>query len=78
MRNRIQGTIFFFVALIFMVFVTYNIDIIQHRRSHTRVYRIPRENHTGWSTGNKIKRTQGPFISRHAQLRARVDIDGEL
>ena len=76
MRNRIQGTIFFFVALIFMVFVTYNIDIIQHRRSHTRVYRIPRENHTGWSTGNKIKRTQ--FISRHAQLRARVDIDGEL
>ncbi len=76
MRNRIQGTIFFFVALIFMIFVTYNIDIIQHRRSHTRVYRIPRENHTGWSTGNKIKRTL--FISRHAQLRARVDIDGEL
>ena len=76
MRNRIQGTIFFFVALIFMIFVTYNIDIIQHRRSHTRVYRIPRENHTGWSTGTKIKRTQ--FISRHAQLRARVDIDGEL
>ena len=69
MRNRIH--IFFFVALIFMVFVTYNIDIIQHRRSHVRNYRIPRENHTGWSTGNKI-------ISRHAQLRARVGIDGEL
>ena len=74
MINRIH--IFFFIALIFMVFVTYNIDIIQHRRSHVRNYRIPRENHTGWSTGNKIKRTQ--FISRHAQLRARVDIDGEL
>jgi hypothetical protein len=72
MRNRIQGTIFFFVALIFMVFVAYNIDIIQHRRSHVRNYRIPRENHTGWSTG----KTQ--FISRHAQLRARVGIDGEL
>ena len=71
MRNRIQGTIFFFVALIFMIFVTYNIDIIQHRRSHTRVYRIPRENYTGWSTGNKIN-------SRHAQYRARVGIDGEL
>ncbi len=77
MRNRIQGTIFFFVALIFMVFVTYNIDIIQHRRSHTRVYRIPRENHTGWSTGNtQFKRTL--FNSRHAQYRARVGIDGEL
>lgn len=72
MRNRIQGTIFFFVALIFMIFVAYNIDIIQHRRSHTRVYRIPRENRTGWSAG----KTQ--FISRHAQLRARVGIDGEL
>jgi hypothetical protein len=71
MRNRIQGTIFFFVALIFMVFVTYNIDIIQHRRSHTRVYRIPRENHTGWSAGKDFK-------MRHAQLRARVGIDGEL
>ena len=69
MRNRIH--IFFFVALIFMVFVVYNIDFIQHRRSHTRVYRIPRENHTGWSTGNNI-------ISRHAQYRARVGIDGEL
>lgn len=76
MRIRIQGTIFFFVALIFMVFVVYNIDFIQHRRSHQRVYRIPRENHTGWSTGNKIKKTQ--FILRHAQYRARVGIDGEL
>ena len=69
MRNRIH--IFFFVALIFMVFVVYNIDFIQHRRSHTRVYRIPRENHTGWAIGNNIN-------SRHAQLRARVGIDGEL
>ena len=69
MRNSIH--IFFFVALIFMIFVAYNIDIIQHRRSHTRVYRIPRENHTGWSTGNKIN-------LRHAQYRARVGIDGEL
>ena len=76
MRNRIH--IFFFVALIFMVFVAYNIDIIQHRRSHVRNYRIPRENHTGWSTGNNIKKTQGLFISRHAQYRARVGIDAEL
>ena len=64
--------LFFFVALIFMAFVAYNIDIIQHRRSHQRVYRIPRENHSGWSTG----KTQ--FNSRHAQYRARVGIDGEL
>jgi hypothetical protein len=76
MINRIH--IFFFVALIFMAFVAYNIDIIQDRRSHARVYRIPRENRTGWSTGNKIKKTLGPFISRHAQYRARVGIDGEL
>lgn len=68
--------LFFFIALIFMVFVTYNIDIIQHRRSHFRNYRIPRENHTGWATGNKFKRTQ--FNSRYAQLRARVGIDEEL
>lgn len=63
--------LFFFIALIFMSFVVYNIDIIDHRRSHQRVYRIPRENHTGWSTGKKIN-------MRHAQYRARVDIDGEL
>ena len=71
--------LFFFVALFFMAFVAYNIDFIQHRRSHTRVYRIPRENHTGWSTGNtQFKRTLGPFNSRHAQYTARVGIDGEL
>ncbi len=64
--------LFFFVALIFMTFVVYNIDFIQHRRSHQRVYRIPRKNHTGWSTGN----TQ--FNLRHAQYRARVGIDVEL
>ena len=68
--------LFFFVALFFMAFVAYNIDFIQHRRSHTRVYRIPRENHTGWSTENKFISTQ--FNLRHAQYRARVGIDGEL
>ena len=69
--------LFFFVALIFMIFVVYNIDFIQHRRSHTRVYRIPRENHTGWGKGNtQFKRTH--FNLRHAQYRARVGIDAEL
>lgn len=71
--------LFFFVALIFMIFVVYNIDFIQHRRSHKRVYRIPRENHTGWGKGNtQFKMTQGPFNLRHAQYRARVGIDAEL
>lgn len=68
--------VFFFIALIFTVFVVYNIDIIQHRRSHKRIYVVQRENHTGW---HKTYKVNEPKINlRHAQSIVRVDIDGEF
>lgn len=71
--------VFFFVALIFTFFVVYNIDFIQHRRSHQRVYRVPRENHTGWGkTIKKSAHSDFDTIFKYAQYTARVDIDGEL
>jgi len=41
--------IFLIVAIIFMFFVAYNIDIIQHRRSHIKRNIVPKKNYTGWS-----------------------------
>jgi hypothetical protein len=50
--------VFLLVGIIFMFFVVYNIDIIQHRRSHIKRNVVPKKNYTGWTTGKD-------FNSRH-------------
>ncbi len=52
MRN-----LFLLTAIIFMFFVAYNIDIIQHRRSHIKRSN-PKNNYTGWNKGTGHNRLQ--------------------
>jgi hypothetical protein len=36
------------IAVFFMFCVAYNIDIIDHRRSHIKRNTVPKKNYTGW------------------------------
>ncbi len=60
MRN-----LFLLTAIIFMFFVAYNIDFIEHRRSHIKRSN-PKNNYTGWSKGTEHNHLQLRLLSKQA------------
>jgi hypothetical protein len=56
------------VAVLFMFFIAYNIDFIEHRRSHTRSNMRPTDNHTGWSKGGNTLGFSPLFIRLRNEL----------
>ncbi len=57
--------LFLTVAIIFMFFVAYNIDFIEHRRSHFKRSN-PKNNYTGWSKGTEHNRLQLRLLRKQA------------
>ena len=56
--------LFLLTAIIFMLFVAYNIDFIQHRRGHIKRNIVPKKNYTGWSKGTSHNRLQRRLFSK--------------